>query len=191
MGYALHNGVPASVSSFEAASTDLLFMYERVRTTPAPHRATVHTHTDTATRRRERGVVVRHVVVATLSQREREREKGVGKPGAVLCESCSVFTNSTTTEKCDENRHIHREPTTASATVKAIFRQSFLLVPRIRYQRTTVAPYPHTVFHSPSVQSFPQKFPDPAIHFHVKIFRIVIRFVSPTTCYLYPRDLSF
>lgn len=147
MGYALHNGVPASVSSFEAASTDLLFMYERVRTTPAPHRATVHTHTDTATRRRERGVVVRHVVVATLSQRKREREKGVGKPGAVLCESCSVFTNSTTTEKCDENRHIHREPTTASATVKAIFRQSFLLVPRIRYQRTTVAPYPHTVFH--------------------------------------------
>lgn len=43
----------------------------------------------------------------------------------------------------------------------------------------------------PSVQSFPQKFRDPAIHFHVKIFRIVIRFVSPTTCYPYPRDLSF
>lgn len=45
VGYALHNGVPASVSSFEAASTDLLFMYERVRTTPAPHRATRSTRT--------------------------------------------------------------------------------------------------------------------------------------------------
>lgn len=37
VGFSLHNGVPASVSSFEAESTDLLFMYERVRTTPIPH----------------------------------------------------------------------------------------------------------------------------------------------------------
>ena len=161
MGYALHNGVPASVSSFEAASTDLLFMYERVRTTPAPpHRATVHTHT--ATRRRERGVVVSHVVVATLSQRERERETEREEGGSRQAWSCSLRV-LVGFHELDDDREMRREqahsPGTDNGvrrTVKAIFRQSFLLVPRIRYQRTTVAPCPHTF--SIRVQSFPQKF---------------------------------
>ena len=130
MGYALHNGVPASVSSFEAASTDLLFMYERVRTTPAPpHRATVHTHT--ATRRRERGVVVSHVVVSTLSQRERERETEREEGGSRQAWSCSLRV-LVGFHELDDDREMRREqahsPGTDNGvrrTVKAIFRQSF------------------------------------------------------------------
>lgn len=188
MGYALHNGVPASVSSFEAASTDLLFMYERVRTTPAPHRATVHTHTDTATRRRERGVVVRHVVVATLSQRKRERE------GGRQAWSCSLRVLLGFHE-LDDDREMRREQAHSPGTDNGV-RHCKSNLPSVFppcTENTLSANHsrPLSTHGFPSVQSFPQKFRDPAIHFHVKIFRIVIRFVSSTTCYPYPRDLSF
>lgn len=190
MGYALHNGVPASVSSFEAASTDLLFMYERVRTTPAPHRATVHTHTDTATRRRERGVVVRHVVVATLSHREREREREGGRQAW----SCSLRVLLGFHE-LDDDREMRREQAHSPGTDNGV-RHCKSNLPSVFppcTENTLSANHsrPLSTHGFPSVQSFPQKFRDLAIHFHVKIFRIVIRFVSPTTCYRYPRDLSF
>ena len=162
MGYALHNGVPASVSSFEAASTDLLFMYERVRTTPAPpHRGTVHTHTDTRPPDDVNGASSWAMSSSRRyhRERERERERGGGSRQAWSC-SLRVLVGF---HELDDDREMRREqahsPGTDNGvrrTVKAIFRQSFLLVPRIRYQRTTVTPCPHTF--SIRVQSFPQKF---------------------------------
>ena len=106
--------------------------------------------------------------------RERERETEREEGGSRQAWSCSLRV-LVGFHELDDDREMRREqahsPGTDNGvrrTVKAIFRQSFLLVPRIRYQRTTVAPCPHTVFHQ-------------GAEFSAKIF---VRFVS--TFYYYP-----
>lgn len=124
VGYALHNGVPASVSSFEAPPADLLFMYERVRTT-ATRTHTAGTRyprvTHSGTHHHCRGVVV-----ATLSPSET-----VNQPeGCPRLEDFSGFHDDATRRETPkrtraEEEHIHRNRQRAlSAAVKAIFRQS-------------------------------------------------------------------
>lgn len=108
VGYALHNGVPANVSSFEAASADLLFMYERARTTPAhTEPRTTHTNTDVV------NSVVRHVVASRRYHRQREASQARQPREAVPSPSPNPRRFSrrhdSTTEKCrsDESSHIH------------------------------------------------------------------------------------
>lgn len=121
VGYALHNGAPASVSSFEAASADLLFMYERARTTPT-HSGSWVTHTGTTT------TTTTHVhVVATLSETN-QAPRSCPRPGSSWFSRRRRRGDRETQKANEEERrtHIHRnrQRERLSAAVKAIFRQS-------------------------------------------------------------------